>query len=135
MLLGKRISHSLVRPNTHVYHAPLRSMAHIDPTVASTLDSQLSSGNVDEIDEDALLDSLDSDPSLDHLREQRLQQLHTELTRAKHLQSQEHGVHTEIKDEKAIMNITTSTKYCVVHFSKPDFARCGVMDSMLEVGC
>lgn len=109
-------------------------MAPLDPTVASTLDSHFSSHNADDIDEDAILDSLDDDPALDNLREQRLQQLHAELTRAKHLQSQEYGHYTEIKDEKALMDITTSTKWCVVHFFKPDFGKCGVMDSMLEVG-
>ena len=109
-------------------------MAQIDPIVASALDSHLSSKNADDIDEDALLESLDNDPSLDNFREQRLQKLHEELSRAKHLQSQEHGAHAEIKDEKALMDITTGTKYCVVHFFKPDFAKCGIMDSMLEVG-
>lgn len=109
-------------------------MAPLDPLVASTLDSHLSSRNADDLDEDALLESLDNDPSFDNFREQRLQQLHAEVRRAKQLQSQEHGNHTEIKDEKALMEITTTTKYCVVHFFKPDFGKCGVMDSLLEVG-
>jgi len=118
----------------HAHRAPPPSMAPLDPTVVSTLDSHLSSHNADDIDEDVLLESLDNDPAFDNLREQRLQQLHAELTRAKHLQSQEYGHYTEIKDEKALMDITTSTKWCVVHFFKPDFGKCGVMDSMLEVG-
>jgi hypothetical protein len=38
-----------------------------------------------------------------------------------------------VKDEKAVMDITTSSKLAVVHFFKPDFGRCGVMDGHLEV--
>lgn len=114
--------------------APPALMAHsIDPHVAYTLDSRLSN-KADDLDEDELFDSLDNDSTAENLREQRLQQLHEELTRAKHLQSRDYGAHTEIKDEKALMDITTNTRCCVVHFFKPDFAKCGMMDSMLEVG-
>lgn len=107
-------------------------MAPLDPTVARVLDTQPTT--TEDIDEDALLDSLEDDSTLGAFREQRLQQLHSELSRAKHLRGQEHGTYTEIKDEKALMEITTSTKWCVVHFFKPDFARCGTMDGKIEVG-
>ena len=30
------------------------------------------------------------------------------------------------------MDLTTSTKLCVVHFFKPDFGRCSIMDAHLE---
>lgn len=86
-------------------------------------------------DEDALLDALDSesDPALAPYRAQRLQQLATELARAKELRSQDHGTYTEIRDEKALMDIVTGTRRCVVHFFKSDFGRCGLMDVHLEV--
>ncbi|KAA6407208.1 MAG: thioredoxin [Lasallia pustulata] len=102
-------------------------MAQLDSKVASVLDK-----SHNEDDEDALLDSLENDPSLDGFREQRLQQLHSEFTRAKQMRSQEHGTYVEIKDEKALMDITTSTKLCVVHFFKPDFNRCRIMDEHLQ---
>lgn len=88
-------------------------------------------------DEDALLDALDSesDPALAPYRAQRLQQLATELARAKELRSQDHGTYTEIRDEKALMDIVTGTRRCVVHFFKSDFGRCGLMDVHLEVCC
>lgn len=109
-------------------------MAPLDPTVANVLDSHPSATTeVDDIDEDALLDSLENDSTLTAFRDQRLQQLHSEVTRAKQLRSQEHGTYTELKDEKALMEITTSTKWCVVHFLKPDFGRCAIMDEKLEV--
>jgi len=104
-------------------------MAALDPTVASILDTSHDSSE----DEDALLTSLENDPSLAPFREQRLQQLHTELARAKQMRNQSHGTYTEISDEKALMDITTRTKLCVVHFFKPDFGRCAVMDGHLEV--
>lgn len=106
-------------------------MAPLDPTVARVLDTHTST---DDIDEDALLDSLENDSDLGAFREQRLQQLHAEYSRAKNLRNQEHGTYTEIKDEKALMETTASTKWCVVHFFKPDFGRCGIMDGKLEVG-
>ncbi|KAL8870678.1 MAG: hypothetical protein Q9174_003333 [Haloplaca sp. 1 TL-2023] len=86
----------------------------------------------DDSDEDELLQSLEEDPALDSFREQRMQQLHEEFTRAKHLRSQDHGQQSEIKDEKALMDIVnTSSELCVVHFFKSDFHRCGTMDGHL----
>ncbi|KAI9877927.1 MAG: hypothetical protein M1830_002444 [Pleopsidium flavum] len=103
-------------------------MTTLDPTVASALDTHHSSSD----DEDALLSALENDPTPGPFREQRLQQLHSELARAKDLRTQSHGTYIEITDEKELMDITTSTKMCVVHFFKPDFARCAVMDGHLE---
>lgn len=87
-------------------------------------------------DEDALLESLENDtendPSLAHLRETRIQQLSSELKRSKQLKSEGFGTYDQIKDEKALMDITTSQKYCIVHFYKPDFNRCRIMDEHLS---
>lgn len=87
-------------------------------------------------DEDALLDALESesDPALAPYRAQRLQQLSNELARAKKLRNEDHGIYSEIRDEKALMEIVTGTKWSVVHFFKDGFGRCGVMDAHLEVG-
>ena len=87
-------------------------------------------------DESDLLDALDSDndPTLVPYRAQRLQQLSEELSRAKDLRKQGHGTYTEILDEGKLMETITGTKWCVVHFFKPDFARCGIMNGHLEVG-
>ncbi|CAI6333362.1 unnamed protein product [Periconia digitata] len=103
-------------------------MPKLDSKVAALVDATRD----DESDEDALIAELENDDSLDAFREQRLQQLHAEFDKAKRLRAQEHGTYTEIKDEKALMDITTSTKLCVVHFFKPDFNRCRIMDEHLE---
>lgn len=105
-------------------------MASIDTTVASVLDSHLSKN---ESDEEELLESLEDDPALSSFREQRMQQLHEEISRAKHLRNQEHGQYAEIKEEKALMEIVnTDAQLCVVHFFKSDFHRCGIMDNHLS---
>ena len=103
-------------------------MPNLDYHVASILDANNSD------DEDALIASLEDSPALDAFREQRLQQLHSEFTRAKAQKNQGFGIYTEVKDEKALMDLTTEVKYAVMHFAKDDFARCRTMDVHLEVG-
>ena len=105
-------------------------MTSIDPAVASVLDAH---STADDLDEDDLLESLENDPTLDSFREQRLQQLHNEYTRAKHLRNQENSRYTEITDEKLLMDtVNTDAELSVVHFFKADFYRCGIMDGHLE---
>ena len=101
----------------------------LDAKVAAIVDRQ----RADSDDEDALIAELEDDDSLDAFREQRLQQLHAEYSRAKQMRNSEHGTYSEIHDEKALMDVTTSTKLVVVHFFKPDFNRCRIMDTHLEV--
>jgi hypothetical protein len=85
-------------------------------------------------DENDLFDELEKDDSaLDAFREQRMQQLHEELARAKYMRSQDYGKYLEVTDEKQLMDITISTKYCVVHFFHTDFRRCQIMSTHLEV--
>jgi hypothetical protein len=105
-------------------------MPQLDSKVAAIVDNATRD---DDSDEDALIAALEDDEELDGFREQRLQQLHAEFDNARRLRANEHGTYVEIKDEKALMDITTSTKLCVVHFYKPDFNRCRIMDNHLEV--
>jgi len=108
-------------------------MSSIDTKVAAILDRP--NASVDSDDEDALIASLEEedDHTFSALREQRIQQLHSELSRAKQMKESGSGTFIEIKDEKGLMDITTSTKCVVVHFFKTDFGRCGVMDRHLDV--
>lgn len=105
-------------------------MANIDHSVAAVLDR---TGHDSDLDEDQLIEELENDSVLDGFRERRLRQLHEEVTRQKLMRKSEHGTYQEIKDEKALMDITTSTKLCIVHFYKPGFNRCRIMDKHLEV--
>ena len=104
-------------------------MSAIDPTVASHLDH----APVD-VDEDELLESLENDTSVDAFREQRLQQLHEEYARQKSMINDSHGKLEEIREERDLMDIVTGTQWCIVHFFKSDFGKCGIMDAKLEVG-
>jgi len=45
----------------------------------------------------------------------------------------DHGSYKNIIDEKEVMDITTKTKHCVVHFYHSDFRRCMIVDRHLEV--
>jgi len=107
-------------------------MANLDSHVASVLDASASHSHSD--DEDALIASLEDSPAMDAFREQRIQQLHSEFTRAKTQKNQGFGNYTEIKEEKALMDLTSEVKFALVHFAKDDFARCRTMDVHLEVG-
>ncbi|KAF2446139.1 thioredoxin-like protein [Karstenula rhodostoma CBS 690.94] len=103
-------------------------MPQLDSKVAAIIDG----AKGDESDEDALIAELENDSDLDAFREQRRQQLHAEFERAQQLRNRAHGTYAEVKDEKQLMDITTSTKLCVVHFFKSDFHRCSIMDTHLE---
>ena len=87
--------------------------------------------------EDNLLDELEketeNDPNLTYLREARIQQLSSDLARAKSLRSEGYGTYVDIKDEKVLLDITTSHKQCIVHFHKTDFNRCRIMDEHLRI--
>ena len=87
-------------------------------------------------DEDALLESLEeeteSDPRLAYLREARIQQLSSDIARAKSLRSEGYGTYIDVKDEKNLLEITTSHEKCIVHFHKTDFNRCRIMDDHLR---
>ena len=107
-------------------------MPSIDSNVAHVLDRHTAA---DSDDEDALIAELEEEDNgaFSALREKRLEQLHAEMTRAKVLKDTQHGTYMEIKDEKQLMDITTSTKQCIVHFMKTDFNRCRIMDERLRV--
>lgn len=107
-------------------------MTPLDSQVAAVLDRTRPGADSD--DEDALIAELEDDDEIfSGLREQRLQQLHEEISRAKVMKTTSHGTYSEIKDERQLMEITTSTKLCVVHFGKSDFNRCRIMDDKLQV--
>lgn len=107
-------------------------MANLDSRVADLLDAAPNSTLDDEDDLIAQLEEDENDAALDAFREQRIQQLHKELTRAKEQRTDGFGSYDEIKDEKELMELTTKCRFAIVHFAKDDFARCGVMDGHLR---
>ncbi|POS87552.1 hypothetical protein EPUL_000465 [Erysiphe pulchra] len=85
-------------------------------------------------EEDDLIAALEDDDSASFVafREQRIQQLHNEYYRAKTRLSSGYGSFIEIKEEKNLMDLITSSANIVVHFAKDDFARCNIMDDHLN---
>lgn len=108
-------------------------MANLDRHVAAILDSTPHASLDDEDDLIAQLEDEENDAAIDAFREQRIQQLHAELTRAKEKRTDGFGNYDEIKDEKELMDLTTKCNFAIVHFAKDDFARCRVMDGHLAV--
>ena len=43
------------------------------------------------------------------------------------LKQREHGTYTEVRTEKEVMAVTTSSPLCVVHFYHKEFRRCLIM--------
>ncbi|KAK6541691.1 hypothetical protein TWF694_007484 [Orbilia ellipsospora] len=108
----------------------------MDERVANFLDTRTDKAKADDSDdEDALLEELEreQDDVLDGLREKRLQELHEELSRERKMKAENQGVYFETMTEKEVMDLTTSRKYSLVHFSHPDFRRCKIMDTHLEI--
>ncbi|KAJ8102582.1 thioredoxin-like protein [Lipomyces tetrasporus] len=87
----------------------------------------------DSADDDDFLELLEQDSAaLDAFREKRMQELHTQMKAAKRLHETGHGILKEVATEKEVLEITTTTKYTVVHFFLPGFKRCEIMDSRLK---
>lgn len=105
----------------------------IDSHVSAKLDRL---PNTADQDEDELIAALENEgdddvATLSAFRERRLEQLHAEVSRAKLLRETQHGTYQRMTDEKSVLELTTNTKLCVVHFCKDDFERCRVMDQKL----
>ncbi|TPX62721.1 hypothetical protein SpCBS45565_g06955 [Spizellomyces sp. 'palustris'] len=84
-------------------------------------------------DNDSLFAELerDDDEFLASHRELRMEELKREMTKVQEMQNSSHGTYETVSTEKAVLNITTTTKHCVVHFAHKDFRRCQMMDTHL----
>ncbi|KAL4890414.1 thioredoxin-like protein [Aspergillus ambiguus] len=94
----------------------------------------------DEEDVDALLESLENEDDSAY-RAQRLEQLNAEFAAAKTNRTEatrvvedggSGGAYPTLSSDQALLDVTTETKRCVVHFAHPDFARCATMDEHLR---
>ncbi|KAI9025877.1 thioredoxin-like protein, partial [Phycomyces nitens] len=85
-------------------------------------------------DDDALFAELENedDSHMAYMREKRIKEIEEELERRQAMSENQHGLYTEISNEKEFMDITTSEKYVVGHFFHKDFRRCKIMDTHLE---
>ncbi|ORZ09560.1 thioredoxin-like protein [Absidia repens] len=88
----------------------------------------------DLTDDEALFEELEreDDDAMASIREQRIREIQSELERRQIIQDSNHGIYTEIENEKEFMTTTTKEKYMVGHFYHKDFRRCKIMDTHLE---
>ncbi|KAJ1923172.1 hypothetical protein IWQ60_006051 [Tieghemiomyces parasiticus] len=86
-----------------------------------------------DLEEDALFEELENDSGVAAYREQRLDALKQQMAELQHMRSNDHGQYTEIFEEKAALDLMTSTDLCVLHFYHPDFRRCLIMDKHLQL--
>ncbi|KAG0272031.1 hypothetical protein BGZ95_000096 [Linnemannia exigua] len=101
--------------------------------VDDTLDRDEGEGADDELDDDELFEELENDDyHMASFREQRIEELKEEVAKRKMMVESESGIYKDITDEKEVMDITTKTKRCVIHFYHSDFRRCMIVDKHLE---
>ncbi|KAF9965963.1 hypothetical protein BGZ70_003685 [Mortierella alpina] len=90
-------------------------------------------GNEKELEDDELFEELENDDyGMASFREQRIEELKEEVEKRKLIMELDHGVYKDITDEKEVMDTTTKTKQCVIHFYHADFRRCMIVDKHLE---
>ncbi|KAE8148222.1 thioredoxin-like protein [Aspergillus avenaceus] len=105
------------------------------------MDSRHSARDLDiDIDDDDLFKALENEDDSTY-RAQRIEQLNAELASAKNIRPSTSGPTTTISEDglfptlnsdQTVLDFTTQTHRCVIHFAHPDFARCGTMDTHLR---
>jgi hypothetical protein len=55
------------------------------------------------------------------------------MDKLKNLEDSGHGKYVLLENEKEVMDLTTNENLTIVHFMLPDFKRCQIMDTHLEV--
>lgn len=117
------------------------STTPLDPKVSAILDQKNPADNPDDVDEDALFEALEKEDDSAY-RAQRIEQLQSELASAKEAflrNSSSSGtnpaqaLYPTLPDDQTLLDLTTNSSRCVVHFSHPDFARCSIMDEHLRI--
>lgn len=97
-----------------------------------------------ESDDEALFAALENEDDTNY-RTQRIQQLNAELASRKTNRDPStttdrgagasllrNNTYPTLENDQAVLDFTTQTTRCIVHFAHGDFARCGVMDARLE---
>lgn len=95
----------------------------------------------DHSDDEALFAALENEDD-DSYRTQRIQQLNAELAAQKNNRSANpsdtatlvarDSIYPTLTNDQGVLNFTTETTRCIVHFAHDDFARCAMMDSQLK---
>ncbi|KAL4772808.1 thioredoxin-like protein [Aspergillus nidulans var. acristatus] len=87
-------------------------------------------------DDDALFKALEEEDNTGY-RAHRLEQLSAEFATAQKSNSQrttlvEDSLYPTLKGDQMLLDYTTQTQRCVIHFAHPDFVRCATMDNHIR---
>ncbi|KAL4902442.1 hypothetical protein BDW74DRAFT_158580 [Aspergillus multicolor] len=87
-------------------------------------------------DDDALFRALEEEDDSGY-RAYRIEQLNAEFATAQKSNNQrttlvEDSLYPTLKSDQALLNYTTQTHRCVIHFAHPEFARCTTMDEHIR---
>ncbi|KAJ1852484.1 hypothetical protein GGH12_004388 [Coemansia sp. RSA 1822] len=104
----------------------------MDSKIKATAKQALNEGD-DALSDDELFAELENDPELEMFRESRLNQLKHEISRVRDLRSRGHGEYTEVQKEEDMVRLIASASKGVVHFKHPQFARCKILDTHLQL--
>ncbi|KAJ5081379.1 hypothetical protein NUU61_009643 [Penicillium alfredii] len=98
-------------------------------------------GTHGDSDDDAVFAALENEDDTSY-RDQRIQQLNAEFasnktnrdaaSRAAGATIDHQKTYPTLDSDQAVLDFTTETTRCIVHFAHPDFARCAVMDARME---
>jgi thiol-disulfide isomerase/thioredoxin len=83
--------------------------------------------------DDEWLDELESDPALEALREQRLEQMRRDQLQMLEHKAKGHGEYRTISQDEFLPECTSSSEWIVVHFFHDEFETCKVMDHHLKI--
>jgi len=90
-------------------------------------------GDDEDDSDDEWLNELESDPTLEAIREQRLEQMRREHLQKLENRAKGHGEYRTISQDEFLPECTSSSEWVVVHFFHEDFLKCKVMDHHLKL--
>jgi len=92
-------------------------------------------GNSEEEDDsdDEWLNELESDPALETLREQRIEEMRREQLKKIEDRAKGHGEYRTISQDEFLPETTDSSEWTVVHFYHDEFEKCKIMDHHLKI--
>lgn len=79
-----------------------------------------------------LLEELENEEIPSHIREARFSELKKQKMQYHDMREKQHGIYTDLKEEKEFLELTTAEERCVIHFYHQDFRRCAIMDTHLK---
>jgi thiol-disulfide isomerase/thioredoxin len=104
------------------------------PSIHETNKSDDHSNHSNHDSDDEWLDELESDPALEALREQRLEQMRRDHLKMLEDKAKGHGEYRTISQDEFLPECTlSSSEWIVVHFFHDEFETCKVMDHHLKI--